>query len=247
MRSQVLLTRPLESESHLSVMLGERGIGCCVCPLLSIAAQPVTEDMKRIALQLDLYDHVIFVSQHAARYGLSLFDQFWPQWPLVNFLAVGDATGTALAQHGIKAVTPRTATSEGLLMEPALGQVEDTKILIVRGNGGREHLSETLRARGATVEYLEVYERIPRSAEDIKMQLQDIVLSCAVVTSHQILSVLHGALTRDEVGRLNLLVASPRIAGAATELGFGSVETVGSASDQAMFKAIIKQVEQEKH
>ena len=47
-----------------------------------------------------------------------------------------------------------------MLAESALQNVSGRNIRIIRGDGGRELLADTLRKRGATVDYLSVYERM---------------------------------------------------------------------------------------
>ena len=53
----------------------------------------------------------------------------------------------------------RDAGSEGLLELSGMKQVAGEQILIVRGRGGRELLSQSLIKAGASVTYLETYLR----------------------------------------------------------------------------------------
>lgn len=99
-------------------------------------------------------DIVIFVSVNAVRYGLTSAG-------CGKIAAIGPATTRVIEQHGFS-VAIRSAdgfTSEHLLATPELLDVRGKVIRIVRGNGGRELMAQTLRDRGATVEYLEVYSR----------------------------------------------------------------------------------------
>jgi uroporphyrinogen III methyltransferase / synthase len=76
--------------------------------------------------------------------------------------AIGPGTAAALAEHGIVAdVIARRAVAEGLL--EALDELDPPvrRALIARALQGRELLPEQLRARGAEVELLALYETIP--------------------------------------------------------------------------------------
>jgi len=68
--------------------------------------------------------------------------------------------------------SPDGYDSESLLMQPALTDVAGKDVCIIRGNDGRELLAETLRERGATVNYLSVYER--RQARLSSSELADV-------------------------------------------------------------------------
>jgi uroporphyrinogen-III synthase len=110
-------------------------------------------------LQLDLLantDIGIFVSANAVdafeAHGLSL-----PQSAIC--LAVGAKTASLAAERGIDAASGDAFDSETLLQLPQLQRVEGRRILIFRGVGGREYLAKQLRARGAIVNYYEMYKR----------------------------------------------------------------------------------------
>jgi uroporphyrinogen-III synthase len=107
------------------------------------------------------YDVVVFVSPSAVHQG--------SRWlgAGTRTLAVGAGTAGDLAKRGVKNVLYPTAgaDSEALLELPELARVSGQHILIVRGQGGRSLLGDTLAARGARVEYAECYRRVrPRSA-----------------------------------------------------------------------------------
>ena len=105
----------------------------------------------------DRYDLVIFVSANAVRFGADMLDQRRD----LKVAAVGQATAAALnaAGYRVSLMPSEGADSEALLAMPQLAHMAGQRVLIVRGTGGRELLSEVLTARGAQVQYAEVYTR----------------------------------------------------------------------------------------
>ncbi len=104
------------------------------------------------------------VSKPAARLGLERLDRYWPQPPLTQrWFTVGAATAAILEAYGLDVAYPEQGDdSEALLALPAFEQalrVHDPKVLIMRGEGGREFLAERLRGQGVAVDYLELYRR----------------------------------------------------------------------------------------
>jgi len=74
--------------------------------------------------------------------------------------AIGPGTARALAAGGIRAdVVPERSVAEGLV--EALADVRVERALVVRGREGRDVLPDALRARGAQVEVLVLYETVP--------------------------------------------------------------------------------------
>jgi uroporphyrinogen III methyltransferase / synthase len=75
--------------------------------------------------------------------------------------AIGPGTAQALAEHGIEAdIVPARAVAEGLVealadLTPPVGRA-----LIARASEGREVLADALRARGAQVDVLALYETV---------------------------------------------------------------------------------------
>ena len=135
--------------------------------------------------------------------------------------------------------------SEALLALGAMTAVAGKRVMIVRGNGGRNKLGDTLRARGAEVHYVEVYQRrLPRVdqarlARDWQQQAMDAI----VVTSGEALKnlpLLVGAPLRDRLLASCLVVVNPRLQDLAIQSGFhGPGRLAAKASDRAILKALI--------
>ena len=235
MKRPVVLTRPAGENEALAARLEADGFTVLVRPLIKLSDLDVTAEVRTKVMDLDHYDRVIFVSKAAVKTGMALFDQYWPAWPqAVTWLSVGEGTAELLKAWHIAALYPAQAGSEGLLALPALTEVAGMKVLIVRGQGGRELLAETLRERDAIVEYLETYSREPLQHADWNIsQAPAIVLA----TSVEIVE----SLTRQPAIRLeniDLITASNRIAEAATKYPFCSVTNAGGASEQALYDSV---------
>ncbi len=156
----ILLTRPPGANKSLADLFRADGLLPVVRPLIELAEKPVDQEMKRIALDLDRYDKIIFVSKSSVRFGLPILENYWPQWPQsLSWFAVGPRTAHYLKIEDLEVYSPSLASSEGLLAMNELQAPMGKKVLIVRGVGGRETLKEGLEGRGALVDYAEVYRR----------------------------------------------------------------------------------------
>ena len=157
----ILVTRPEGQQHGLVALLGEAGFrvsqqsAVCIEPLELAAAA------KQPLVDIDQYHAVFFVSANAARLALNSLDALWPQWPVgVHWLAVGPATADTLAAAGLPVEMPASGfDSESVLRLDCLRELHGKRVLICRGNGGRELMAETLRSRGAEVDQLMLYQR----------------------------------------------------------------------------------------
>ena len=242
----VLVTRPAGQAGGLCAALEGLGYRVHHQPLLEL--EPVGElgpGQRRIAMQLDLYQHVIFVSANAVRLGMDCLADYWPQLPVgLNWYAVGEATARRLESYGIRAITPgETMSSEGLLALGPLQSVEGHRVLIVRGEGGRTLLREALSARGARVEELACYRRkcpsLPAGALGGLLETSGIQL--ILVSSGEAMANLQALLSPQETTKfrhIGLLVPSHRVASLAAEEGFDHILVADNASDAAMLRAV---------
>jgi uroporphyrinogen-III synthase len=245
MSPTVLLTRPESQNDGIKSRFEAAGQPVVVIPMLEIEPIDVGLPDKQVAMDLDRYDHIIFVSGNAVEFGLALLQEYWPQWPVgLKWYAVGVATAMRLTAFGIDAIVPDTHTSEGILALEALSAVDSSKILIVRGVGGRTTLGEALAQRGASVDYLEVYRRrqVMLRAEE-KRDLAATGSIVAPVYSGETLEALAANLGPDKTG-IYLIVPSTRVAGIASSLGFEAIVTAASAADEDMFACARTVIEQ---
>nr|BFD45174.1 uroporphyrinogen-III synthase [Pseudomonas sp. FFPRI_1] len=246
---RLLLTRPSEDCAALAAILAESAVFSSSLPLLEIQALPVTEAQRATALQLEAYCAVIVVSKPAAHLGLDLLRQYCPQLPRQGWFTVGAATAQILEDAGLQVSYPAQGDdSEALLELPRLREAilrPDPRVLIVRGEGGRELLSERLRGLGASVDYLELYRRcLPHYAEAALPQriagerLNGLVVSSGQGFSH--LRQLAGAAW-PQLAKMPLFVPSPRVADMARAAGAEKVVDCRGASAAALLTALREQ------
>lgn len=152
----------------------------------------------------------------------------------LKIATVGQGSAKALRDLGAQEViAPQDRSdSEALLALPALQNVADRRVIIFRGNGGRELLGDTLKARGALVEYAECYRRSKPQQDSAALLAAD--PHALIVTSSEALGYLWGMF--DEPGRTRLVavplfVPHPRIADAARHLGWSNVIETAEGDD----------------
>ena len=240
---RLLLTRPAEESAALATVLSDVGIYSSSLPLLDIEPLPITPDQQALLRDLGRYCAVIVVSKPAARLALQQLDRHWSEVP---WFSVGAATAQVLADQGYTVHYPHTGDdSEALLELPALREAiarPDARVLILRGEGGRELLAERLRERGASVDYLELYRRfLPTYDTGVLMQrIQLERLNGVVVSSGQGFLHLQALAGADwpEVAQLPLFVPSPRVQEMARAAGAEKVVDCRGASAAALLVAL---------
>jgi len=163
----VVITRPRAAAEALAAMLAAAGARPFVFPPLAIEPLPDSDSLRATVAGLDHGGLAIFVSANAVEHGLALVRRHRPWPPQVPVAAIGEATARALRNSGFDAViSPKGRhDSESLLALEELESVDGRKILIFRGQGGRELLREALESRGAHVTYVECYQRTRPAAD----------------------------------------------------------------------------------
>jgi uroporphyrinogen-III synthase len=245
---RLLLTRPAQESAALAATLAAQGIHSSSLPLLAIEALAESAEQRATLLELDRYCAVIVVSKPAARLGLDLLERYWPQ-PLAEqpWFAVGAATAEILREHGLNVHCPeRGDDSEALLELPQLQQVLAAtctpRVLILRGEGGRELLAERLRGQGVQVDYLPLYRRLlPHYPPAALIEcLTAERLNGLVVSSGQGFAHLRELAGADwpHVARLTLFVPSPRVAEMARAAGAQFVVDCRGANAAALLAAL---------
>jgi len=237
---RVLVTRPVAQAVQFCELIENAGGVAIAFPVIDIVPVSIIRHTETITD----YDLAIFISANAVEAAMALLNErsMLPE----KIAAIGKATASALEKHGcqidIQAQAP--FNSEALLATTAMNHVAGKKIIIFRGEGGREYLAETLRARGAIVEYREVYKRELPDAdlEFFRTQLQQHKIDIITITSIQGLHnlfTLAGAEAVSLLKNIPFVVMSKRISQEAEKMAIHSeIEIAGNASDAAMLTAI---------
>ena len=243
---RLLLTRPADESAALSDVLAQAGIFSSSLPLLEIEPIPVSDTMSALIQGLDRFCAVVVVSKPAARIGVDLVSRYWPQPPTMKWFSVGAATAQILEDRGLDVSFPAEGDdSEALLTLPGLREAinrPDPRVLIMRGEGGRELLAERLRELGASVEYLELYRRglphYPLAALPDRIEAER--LNGLVVSSGQGFEHLHqlAGVAWPHLAQLPLFVPSPRVAELARAAGAQTVVDCRGASAAALLTAL---------
>lgn len=243
---RLLLTRPAEDGAALAQTLAQSGVFSSSLPLLEIEPLALDAAQRSTVAHLDRYCAVIVVSKPAARLGLAQLDHYWPQPPQQAWFTVGAASAQILEAHGREVHYPRTGDdSEALLQLPALHEAinrPDARVLIMRGEGGRELLAERLAEQGASVDYLELYRRClpvyPPST--LQRRVEEERLNGLVVSSGQGFEHLQQLAGEDwpQLARLPIFVPSPRVAAQARAAGALNVIDCRGANAAALLAAL---------
>jgi len=241
----VLVTRPLPQAANLAQLIEAAGGKSILFPVLEILDATDTAQINAMIDRLDEFDIAIFISPNAVNKAMNLIRARRDLPAGLKMAAVGRGSGRELKRCGIlEIIAPTTQfDSEHLLALPEMQQVSGKRIIIFRGEGGRELLGDTLVTRGAQVAYAECYRRQKPStdAADLLRSWARGEVHAVSVTSTESLRNLFdmvGKLGREWLKKTPVFVPHERIAEAARELGATQV-SVTAAGDEGCVQGLI--------
>ena len=241
---RVLVTRPARQAADWVARLRAVGIDAAALPLIAIEPAPDTAAVRSAWEQLRYMQLAVFVSPNAAEcfFGERPPDVPWPAG--TRAAAVGPGTSRVLRALGVGAaqiVEPaadaRQFDSEALWEQLSTTDWHAARVLIVRGDGGREWLADTLRAQGAGVSAVCAYRRRAPHLDESQQALLDAALRMPqrhlwFFSSSEAIANLQAIAKPDaDWTRARALATHPRIAESAQRLGFGYVLPARPAFD----------------
>lgn len=241
----VAVTRPAHQAAGFRQALEQAGAIVIPLPLIAIHPPDNSAAIALVVSQLPRYDTAIFISTNAVEYGLQVLSP--AQHATLHQLtlgAIGKRTAQVLQAYGFMPdwVPTHGFTSEDFLALPQTQDVAGRRVLIFRGQGGRELLADTLRERGAQVTYLDVYQRIcvPVDASHLKYLHEQRQLDIITFTSSEgLLNLLSLLDNPDWIKTVPLLVGSQRMCATARNAGWtGTIRIADNPSDEAMLRAL---------
>ncbi len=231
----MLLTRPAGQADEWQQELQQLGASLRHVPVLAI--EPIVADAQTDAAfkQLQHYDIGIFVSTNAVSYAHAcLLERELPIPLATTCYAVGDKTTNAAAAAGFTMRTSDAVDSETLLSLPELQSLSGKRVLVFRGQGGRELITQTLRARGAEVTQAELYRRAypganeAQLASNVKLWRPHAVAATSVAGVVNLTRMARTVEVFAELQTTLLLAPGARVTAAAQAQGFRNVLTARS-------------------
>ena len=243
---KVLVCRPEPSASELCTVLESVGAETCSLPCIEVQMLALDPQTKTIIYELDQYEKVVVVSQHAAAQLIGHIDELWPQAPAKQkWFGIGRKTTQLLAEADLDASEPdKDFSSEGLLENSDLKDVKGQKILIAKGKEGRSKLEQGLRDRGAKVTTIELYQRV--APEYSKKVLQESIVnfgasSIITLSAETLDNFHHFAKSLNAVpNETRLIVPSERVAKHAQSLGYKTAQVSEQLRPIDIIKALAR-------
>lgn len=235
---RIVVTRPAGQAETLADMIRAAGGAPVVFPVIEIRDVADVQPLVALIDRLDAFDMAVFISANAVAKALNLVQsrRAWPD--SVRVATIGKGSEKALKRFGFAEIVAPAGRfdSEALLELAPLRDVSGKRVVIFRGDGGRELLGDTLAARGASVEYAECYRRVRPDADVaplLKLWARG-ELDAITVTSSEGLHNLYdmvGKLGQQWLRRTPVFAPHARIAENARALGLERVVETGPGDE----------------
>ena len=240
--ASIIVTRPSGTAAALRRRVRALGGNAVSLPGFGLRGAQDAALVRKQLRAAQSADIMIFPSPAAVRFAFALLPRLRPG-RTTQVCVPGSGSALALQRRGVKnAIHPSARhDSEGLLALPLFARVRKRRVVVVGAPGGRDLLARELRARGARIEFINVYERARprldrrhlRGLEAAPTPLISLFSSAdALANLHAVLSpALFAHLTANDC-----VVSSARIAEIAHTLGFARVHVAASAEPAALLE-----------
>jgi uroporphyrinogen III methyltransferase / synthase len=212
----VVVTRPREQAASLAEPLAHLGARVLLAPTIRIVPRAWDDDVAAVVARLPEYRLVIFTSANAVRIFLDYLASpeaaaavaagvVAPEGRIalpagVTVAAVGPATASALEERGVTcAVMPDDFIAEGLVdtLERGGAVSAGTRVLLPTARRARPVLPDALRAGGAEVDVLPVYDTVSAESLDVpvaELAAADYITFTSGSTAEEFAALVSGAL-----------------------------------------------------
>jgi uroporphyrinogen-III synthase len=236
--THILVTRPVHQAGHLAEKIHLAGGHPVLFPVLEIQDTANPGLLLDLIRRLDEFDLAIFISPNAVNKAMTRISATRSLPAKLKVAAVGQGTSKALAHFGVgNVIAPANRfDSEALLEVAELREVADKRVVIFRGDGGRELLGDTLWKRGAMVEYVECYRRVKPEVDItplLRMAASGSLDAITITSSEGLRNLSEMVGDAEEVWfkKAPLFVSHERIAHTAKTLGFTHVILTAPGDD----------------
>jgi uroporphyrinogen-III synthase len=233
---RLIVTRPAAQAADWVRQLAALGLQANALPLIGIAPLADLAPLRAAWQTLSDCRLVVFVSPNAVQqfFAALTTPAPWPAGVLAG--STGPGTTAALRQGGVPAAQiiepaaePAQFDSEALWACLQTMDWTAQRVRVVRGEDGRDWLADVLRERGAQLEFLAAYRRVPPQLDDAGRAL--LAAACSQPAQHlwlfsssQAVGWLRSLAPAADWSRSLAVASHPRIAQAARDLGFGQVQ-----------------------
>jgi uroporphyrinogen-III synthase len=194
------------------------------------------------------YQHIIFISTNAVHFFLERVKKLSLQIPKnLIFSSIGPTTKLLLQKKlSVDVHFPiKTFDSEHLLKEKIYNNVEGQKILIIRGEGGRETLKNALEEKGGIVNYGECYVRkyvdidLIQLKNDLVNYHHQFILFSSTNSAKHFIDQLHNIET-DWLQNIKIIVNHKKIEGLLSKI-FKNIFVCNNIDTQNIRKLIVSE------
>ena len=238
----VVITRPTHQAKNIKLKLEGAGAHPILFPLLEIIEPDNLAKTIEQLENLQDYDLLIFVSANAVEQSF--------KWVMpatlgkAKIATTGKKTAEILEKNGVKVdYCPKEIfNSEALLAELNFKAFcVDKKIAIIRGEGGRDYLQNQLQLSGASVDYINTYQRICPQKDLVALEQYanqgklDAILLTSGTSVERFFYLAKGS---NWINTITLVIGSPRMEKKIPECFQGKLVIVEDPSDETLYKTL---------